>query len=206
MEKSSNPTTVTNSKKKTGIIIALALLCGVLLCCLVLMAGILVYRFTRSSPTPIPASPTIAPTAASFFDIQAEPINGSVKLQRGFTPDPFTVDIRAGGTEDTTVLKLDCGFTTSAPMFTFSLSGGASETLLRIYYTASDQTDTTLIVYTPDSDWICMDNNDLNGSADPVIDIDFAPSGQYSIWVGTKQRDSYVTGKLFITGSRENTP
>jgi len=51
-----------------------------------------------------------------------------------------------------------------------------------------------------------VDNSSYGNGMDPVIDIEFAPSGDYAIWVGTKQNNSYGTGRLFITQSQNNTP
>jgi len=40
----------------------------------------------------------------------------------------------------------------------------------------------------------------------PVIDIEYAASGKYAIWVGMHQSDTYAPGMLFITESTNNTP
>ena len=41
---------------------------------------------------------------------------------------------------------------------------------------------------------------------DPVIDIEYAASGKYIVWVGVHQSDTYAIGMLFITESANNTP
>jgi len=134
----------------------------------------------------------------------ADSLYGSVSLQRAFTPDPHIVNLGAGGTVDTPELGLDCGFTTSAPSFVFRLGGGASEGFLRIYFVPDDDSDTTLVVHTPGQDWICVD--DSSYGIDPVIDIEFAPSGKYTLWVGVRTFDTYAPGTLSITQSANITP
>ena len=172
---------------------------------IILLGGCAV--FTPSpAPTITPmASPNIPPSP-SILDYQADPLYGSASLQRGFTPDPYIIAVGAGGTVDTSTLNFDCGFTTSSPTFGFSLSGGAEEGFLRIFYATSDNTDTTLVVYTPNQEWICMDTSSFGSGINPVIEIEYAPSGNYAVWVGAKQIDTYGTGRLFITQSVNTTP
>lgn len=147
------------------------------------------------------------PSAASILDHKGDPLYGLADLQRGFSPDPYIVGVGAGGTFDTSAMNLACGFTTVAPTFAFSLSGGASEGFLRIYFVPSDDgMDTKLIVHTPDQEWICINSSSNSSGAAPVLDIEYAPSGSYAIWVGMPQSDVYAPGMLYITQSASNTP
>ncbi|MHB8808039.1 MAG: hypothetical protein ACYC59_10730 [Anaerolineaceae bacterium] len=147
------------------------------------------------------------PSAASILDYEVDPLYGLADLQRGFTPDPYIVGVGAGGTFDTSVMDLACGFTTDSPTFAFSLSGGASEGFLRIYFVPSDDgMNAKLIVHTPDQEWICIDNSSISSGASPVLDIEYAPSGGYTIWVGMQESDVYAPGMLYITQSANNTP
>jgi hypothetical protein len=115
--------------------------------------------------------------------------------------------VGSDGIVDTSATNLACGFTTNAPTFAFNLSGGASEGFLRIYFVSSDAgMDTTLIVHTPNQEWICEDNSSYGSGMDPVIDIEYAASGKYTVWVGMHQNDTYAIGMLFITESANNTP
>ncbi len=141
-----------------------------------------------------------------ILDYKADPLYGSALLQRGFSPDPHLVAVGAGGTADTSNLNLECGFTPSAPTVAFNLSGGASEGFLRIYFVPDDGLDTTLIVHTPNQEWICEDNSSFGSGMNPVIDIEYAASGKYAIWVGMHQSDTYAPGMLSITESTNNTP
>jgi hypothetical protein len=154
-----------------------------------------------SNPTPTGSA------NAGILDHEVDPLYGMADLQRGFTPDPYIEGVGAGGTFDTSVMNLACGFTTVAPTFAFNLSGGASEGFLRIYFVASDdEMDTKLIVHTPNQEWICIDNSSNSSGAAPVLDIEYAPSGSYTIWVGMQESDVYAPGMLYITQSANNTP
>ncbi len=164
------------------------------------------------SPSPtIPAAtstPTVSATDISgILDYEADPIWGPTDLQRGFSPDPRVVGLGSEGIVDTSATNLACGFTTNAPTFAFNLSGGASEGFLRIYFVSSDAgMGTTLIVHTPNQEWLCEDNSSNGNGAGPVIDIEYAASGKYAVWVGTQQNGASVLGMLNITQSADNTP
>ena len=222
MEKESNFLLKAKSNKWAWIIIAIVVLCAALVF-LIIVAGVFFLRpfwsYKTAAPGPqivptvqtgpvVPSVPTESPFADTLpiLDYEADALFGSVSLQRGFSPDPHIVAAVAGGTVDTLDLNLDCGFTSSFPTFAFSLSGGASEGFLRIFYVTSDGTDTTLVVHTPNQEWLCMDNSSYGSRMDPVVDIELAASGKYAIWVGTQQSDTYGTGSLFITQSADTTP
>jgi hypothetical protein len=156
------------------------------------------------SPSP---TESVRSDISKILDYEADPLYGLADLQRGFSPDPYIVGVGAGGTFDTSAVNLACGFTTNAPTFVFSLSGGASEGFLRIYFVPSDDgMDTRLIIHTPNQEWICKDNSSNSNGTDPVFDIEYAASGKYAIWVGMPQSDTYAPGMLFITESANNTP
>ena len=218
----------TSSTLKAGakpwvlIIAAIVAVCLAALCCLMVFAGIVLFQIrTNTTVAPLPQivpqgstspgipSPPSQPTAVETspaLDPKALPLFGSTSLQRGFSPDPISVDAQAGGTLDTSALNLACGFTTAAPSFTFRLSGGASETFLRIFFTAADGTDTTLVVFTPNQEWKCADNSSFGGLFDPVMDFDFAPSGSYAVWAGTQKSGTHAAGKLYIPQSASTAP
>ncbi|NMC30599.1 MAG: hypothetical protein GYA45_11065 [Pelolinea sp.] len=155
-------------------------------------------------PSPIESTNT---DSSKILDYEGDPLYGLADLQRGFSPDPYVVGVGAGGTFDTSMMDLACGFTTVAPTFAFNLSGGASEGFLRIYFVPSDDgMDTALIVHMPDQEWICIDNSSNSSGTSPVLDMEYASSGSYTIWVGMPQSDVYAPGMLCITQSAANTP
>jgi hypothetical protein len=110
--------------------------------------------------------------AASFAGLAAaqdwslQPTFGTVNLNSGFTPDPYTVAITAGG------------MIANAPDFRLNFSAGS----LPLYISAYSSADTTLVVNGPDGSWYC--NDDTNG-LDPALAWGSPQSGQYDIWIGT---------------------
>ncbi|MFT6542055.1 MAG: hypothetical protein ACJAU5_001135 [Maricaulis maris] len=123
--------------------------------------------------------------AASFAGLAAaqdwslQPTFGTVNLNSGFTPDPYTVAITAGGTIEASNLSSSCrGMIANAPDFRLNFSAGS----LPLYISAYSSADTTLVVNGPDGSWYC--NDDTNG-LDPALAWGSPQSGQYDIWIGT---------------------
>lgn len=222
MEKESNSLPETKPNKWIWITLAVFVACAALGSCIFMgIAGVFILRssgniiraepVTESFPSvqTMPVVPS-APTKPAILetlpvlDEKAEPLYGSAILQRGFTPDPHIVPVLAGGRVDTSDFDLYCGFTSPAPSFVLTLRGGASAGFLRIYFASDGDTDTTLIVHTPNQGWSCVDDSTFG--KDPVIDIEFADSGDYAIWVGAWQSNTNETGSLYITQSEEVTP
>jgi hypothetical protein len=106
---------------------------------------------------------------------------GSVALAAGFIPDPYNVALQAGGdVEIFEAIGGDCrGFATTAPDFSLTYDAGS----LDLYISATSDGDTTLVVNSPDGEWICDD--DGAGNLDPGVHFDNPASGRYDIWVGT---------------------
>lgn len=221
-EKETGSTPKSSSTNRVLIIAGIVVVCLAGLCCLVIVAGFLLFQIrTREtivplpqilppppSTTVVPALPTLPPaqTTTPSLGLSADPLFGSTRLQRGFLPDPFTVDAAAGGDVDTSDFGLECGFTTLAPTYAFNYGGGASETFLRIFFTAVDGSDTTLVVYTPNQEWQCAVSSSNIWDSNPVMDFEAGPSGKYVIWVGTAVSGADIAGKLSITGSQSVTP
>ncbi|MGJ3230312.1 MAG: peptidase S1 [Oceanicaulis sp.] len=110
--------------------------------------------------------------AASAQDVTLEPNFGAYELEAGFTPDPATLDIVAGGSVD--AASVGCaGSISQAPDVRLMWSGG------QITIGAESTTDTTLVINAPNGQWFCAD--DTNGF-NPAITL--SGSGQYDIWVG----------------------
>jgi hypothetical protein len=147
----------------------------------------------------IPAIPTKTPAPGSALpnlDPQAMPLYGSASLASGFSPDPYRVDLEAGGSVDTAGSSAACGYTSFHPAFVLDWQGGD---FLRLFFTPNgDDTDTTLLVRTPAEEWLC--------EKDSVLDLPSAAAGEYAIWVGTREHGTPADGSLSITGSRDVTP
>jgi hypothetical protein len=112
------------------------------------------------------------------------------------------VDVEAGGSVDTAEFDPACGYTSYHPAFVLDWDAGDTEPFLRIFFTPDDDTDTTLLVHTPDDEWLCEEGN----GTDAVLDLRSASSGEYAIWVGTQQDGPPAEGSLSISGSRDGTP
>lgn len=152
-------------------------------------------RETLSEPAPgIPALDWALPSR-----------NGEVTLAAGFSPDPFTVSLTAGGSVNASAaLNNQCdanprGFVSNAPDFRLHYSAGRYR--LRIFVRAAQ--DTTLIVNTPDGEWHCTDDTPGTGGFNPLLDLREPPSGQYDIWVGSYALSLGVDATLVITETDE---
>lgn len=120
------------------------------------------------------ASPALAQ------DYTLSPNYGDVRLSSGFSPDPHTVSVTAGGSIDAAKLGSPCsGSVSNAPDVQVNYSPGS---LPLIFRTASDS-DTTLIVNAPDGQWYCNDD----GFTDLGAEVRFnnPRSGNYDVWIGT---------------------
>jgi len=130
----------------------------------------------------------------SGLDYSLPATAGSVSLASGFMPDPYEVDLGAGGTHSAEyAADAHCrGYVAEAP--TFELDYTASE--LALYISAVSETDTTLVINAPDGSWVCNDDND---GFNPGVIFDQPMSGVYDIWVGTYFRDEGVSARMSIS-------
>lgn len=113
-------------------------------------------------------------------DPSGAPTYGQINLSSGFTPDPLRINIRAGGTAPASNASDSCsGSVATAPDYRIVYSAGSQPLIIR---TQSD-TDTTLLVNTPNGAWLCDDDGGDNANA--RLELDKPASGTYDIWVGT---------------------
>lgn len=126
-------------------------------------------------------------------NIELEPNYGSVNLRVGFTPDPYTKAILAGGAVPASGAKDGCeGQVSAAPDFqVFYEAGDADLTFL-----AEADSDTTLLINTPNGRFYCDD--DSGGGVNPKVKITNPQSGRYDVWVGTYGEDM-VQSTLKVT-------
>ncbi|HYD28654.1 peptidase S1 [Brevundimonas sp.] len=108
---------------------------------------------------------------------------GEIRLNAGFTPDPYRVNITAGGSIDAytdTDLPAACvGDISNAPDYEVTYTAGS----LPLVFRTRSSTDTTLIINGPDGRWYCDD--DSWGDGDAEVRFNRPSSGTYDIWVGT---------------------
>jgi len=123
-------------------------------------------------------------------DFSLDPSYGAIELAAGFTPDPHTVAVAAGGELDATSIGVPgcVGSIARAPDYRVNWTAG-SGSLPLIFSVASDA-DTTLVINDAAGNWLCDDDGGAEGM-NPSIRIENPQSGQYDVWVGT-----YASGEL----------
>ncbi|MDO8909214.1 MAG: serine protease [Pseudohongiella sp.] len=142
---------------------------------------------------------------ASELDWTQDPYFGSINLRAGFVPDPHKVEVTAGGSVDVAngTYGSECrGYASSAPDFQLNWDGGGNR--LQVYFVAEDGSDATLILNTPDANWLC--NDDAPGTLNPGITISSPGNGRYDVWVGAYSRGEYISGDLYITELTTDVP
>ena len=117
--------------------------------------------------------------SASGIDLSASPVYGDVSLTSGFTPDPYTLSLTPGGSNDASAVDASCaGQVGSAPDVGLEFTSGN----LPLYIYVESGEDTTLVVNTPDASWICDDDSGVG--LNPGLSFKAPQSGRYDIWVG----------------------
>lgn len=136
----------------------------------------------------------LAAPLASAQNPSARATYDTITLREGFTPDPWTRDLTAGGATRVRVGSgCDYGTVANAPdvKMTYNTSGRST-----LYIYATSGSDTTILVNTANGRWVC--NDDGLGNANPVVVIPNAGSGRYDIWVGTYGSDT-APATLYIS-------
>jgi serine protease Do len=185
------------------------------------------------TPTTMPSDmPTLTPTEAPTSDgtphlhlppiaivtlvapINIQPINpkldyqaaanyGEANLSNGFSPDPYSVGMTAGGDVNVSYLGGSCsGFATSSPDLRINFGGGGAA-LLRIYFVGANG-DASMVVNDPYGNFYCVD--DSFGTVNPTIDFNNPAGGSYDIWVASYAANATVSGTLYITANSGNHP
>ena len=121
-------------------------------------------------------------------DITADPIQGTITLASGFTPDPWPQALHLQpdiNLEDVGYY----GYTTSQPLINLSYEAADLPLVLTAESTVHDL---VMLVYAPDGEWYFNDDlRDLN----PGLQFDYPESGTYMIWVGGYKK---VTGNVIL--------
>jgi len=127
------------------------------------------------------------------LDPTAPPTHGEVYLSAGFEDDPFVVAVQSGGPLDASHVGGWCrGMVSEAP--TIQLTYEAGDYPLWLF--AGSYGDVTLVVYTPEGDWVCDD--DSGGENDAELYFSRPLSGVYDIWIGAYDGES-VDAQLAIS-------
>jgi hypothetical protein len=124
-----------------------------------------------------------------------EPYYGSVSLVAGFSEDPHSIHVAAGGSNDAASLDSAClGNIGSRPDFNLDYDAGG----FPLYISAASDSDLTLVVRQPNGDYIC-DDDGADEPLDPGITWTKPQSGTYNIWVGDYDGDETPDATLHIS-------
>ncbi|MCH8495122.1 MAG: hypothetical protein LAT57_05755 [Balneolales bacterium] len=134
--------------------------------------------------------------AQEMPDWEAEPVFDTVSLRAGFLPDPYIVDLLAGGPSQVPQRGCEGYINLAAPDLDLNYEAGRYP--LSIY--AQSNAYVTLLVYTPQGEWICESNTGNMGNA--LIFFENPQSGNYNIWVGARHIDNYP--EATVSFSEEN--
>jgi hypothetical protein len=120
---------------------------------------------------------------------------GSISLSGGFSPDPYVIDVLAGGNlEAESAADQSCrGYVTQAPDVELIFEPGA----LDLYISALSDNDTTLVINDPSGNWVC--NDDGSSGVNPGIHFENPQAGAYHIWVGTYWDGDGAPARLAIS-------
>lgn len=134
---------------------------------------------------------------AAAQDYTLEPSYGMIELSAGFEPDPHEVEMQAGGSLDaSSALGGGCtGYVAEAPDYDLIYDSGSGS--LPLIITVRSAYDTTLVVNTPEGNWVCDD--DSGPSHNPSLRFDPGQDGLYDIWVGTYDEGSLQDATLIIS-------
>lgn len=131
---------------------------------------------------------------ASAQNFSLNPAYGTVNLSGGFTPDPYIINLQAGGNISARNISSSCaGFIADAPDVRLQFSAGS----LPLIISTNASADTTLVINGPDGSWYCDDDGGQGFNAS--LHFSNPRSGQYDIWVGTYSSGSLQAAQLHIS-------
>jgi len=119
-------------------------------------------------------------SAQQMPDWEAAPVFDTISLAADFAPDPYIVELLAGGASQVPLRDCEGYINLAAPDLDLNYEAGAFPLMIYAQATA----DVTLLVYTPQGDWICESNT--GGMENSLIIFETPESGNYNIWVGTR--------------------
>jgi hypothetical protein len=138
----------------------------------------------------------LAVTAGSVVaqNYNRRPTFGTVNLSANFAPDPYVVNVTAGGNIPAERIGgPSCvGSIADPPDVRLNYRAGG----FPLFLSATSNSDVTLVINLPNGRWIC--NDDFKGT-DPGVVLSNPQSGQYDIWVGHYNRGAGVPTQLRIS-------
>jgi hypothetical protein len=126
---------------------------------------------------------------------------GEVSLRAGFSPDPHTVPLTAGGDIEASSLGGQCtGQIADNPDYIVNYQAGS----FPLIFGVDSERDTTLVI----ADWndrIWCDDDGGSQSLNPRVQINNPRSGDYRVWVGTYSAGN-APATLYVTELSSNAP
>ena len=140
------------------------------------------------------AALAVTASAAVAQNYSLDPTYGTASLNAGFTPDPFVVNVQAGGERQASNVSSSCrGMIANRPDVRLNYNSGNFPLIISVNASA----DTTLVINGPNGEWYCDD--DGGEGFNPSIRLNSPRSGQYDIWVGTYSSGSLQPSQLHIS-------
>jgi hypothetical protein len=134
-------------------------------------------------------------SSANAQNTSATATFATVRLSSGFTSDPYTVGVTAGGETNASGLGGGCvGQIATPPDIELNYSAG---TILPLYISVSSDADTSLVINMPNGNWVCDD--DSGDGLDPAVYFDPPQSGVYDIWIGVVGGGNYQSATVYIS-------
>ncbi len=141
------------------------------------------------------------------------PAYGAITLAEGFLPDPVSLPMTVLGSVDvagalgTRCRGLPAGYTASAPHYRVVYTGPGGP--LRFFFVGREDAVLAIQHRLPGESprkgrWYCDD--DSGGRQHPMITLTPADTGIYNIWVGSAAPGRTISGSLFVTAARAETP
>lgn len=153
----------------------------------------------------LPAAAKNAPqAAASHPNWEPAPLYTTVEVGVGFDNDPRTVTIEAGGEKSAEGVGPNCGghINWEKPdvdvNYATDKEPGSVAGNEKLSFYVKAETDTTLVVFTPDRKWVCADDTS-EANLNPAITFDRPLAGNYNIWVGTFDEGGTKPATLYIS-------
>lgn len=145
------------------------------------------------------ATPAFAKTARSSSNEpgwEAAPLYTTLELAAGFDDDPRTITLDAGGDRSAEGIGPDCGGYINWEKPDVDINYEAGNEKLSVYVKADS--DTTLVIYTPDRRWVCADDIS-EANLNPAVTFDRPLKGNYNIWIGTYKESDPQSATLYVS-------
>jgi hypothetical protein len=126
---------------------------------------------------------------------ETPPAFGDVSLSSGFTPDPYRINLNAGGEINASqALGGECtGFIADPPDFNLHYNASSFPLVMSV----AARSDTSLIIKGPDNRWFCDDG--VADDSGPTVHVATPASGTYNIWVGAFDGTKSTAATLSIS-------